>query len=151
MKNKTCSTDLYTPEYYQMQLEHLKSIHHSQCVFNRKPPVASLIFKFVEGGVLSGEFTCTEEHQGYDAMVHGGILSAIADASMAQCLMGHGVVGYTTDLSIKYRKPVLINLPTRVETVIEETSIRKLFQLRCIMTQSKCRAVEATGRFFKIK
>jgi acyl-coenzyme A thioesterase PaaI-like protein len=43
-------------------------------------------------------------------MVHGGVLAAIIDSSMAQCLMGHEVVAYTAELSIKYRKPVLIQL-----------------------------------------
>ena len=98
---------------------------------------------------MSGEFTCSEEHQGYDRMVHGGILAAIVDASMAQCLMGHGIAGYTTDLNLRYCKPVLINQPVTITTTLEDVNIGKLYTLKSIVVQYKQEAVKATGRFFK--
>lgn len=123
MKQTVFSSGIDTPEAYQKRLENFKSMHHSQCVFNKKSPVSSLRFRFKDGGVLSGEFTCSEEHQGYDRMVHGGILAAIVDASMAQCLMGHDVVAYTTDLNLKYRNAILINQLVFLETSIEKVNI----------------------------
>jgi acyl-coenzyme A thioesterase PaaI-like protein len=89
-------------------------------------------------------------HQGYDGMAHGGILSAIIDASMAQCLMGHGVVGYTTDLSIKYRKPVLIDKPVALTTSITDIGIGCLYCLKSEIIQGRNLVAQATGRFYKI-
>ena len=70
--------------------------------------VPGLRFRFADSGVLHGQFNCSDFQQ---AMIHWvmGVIAAIIDASMAQCLMGHGIVGYTVDLTVKYRKPVIIN------------------------------------------
>jgi hypothetical protein len=94
-------------DYYEANLTRLRDIHHSQCLFNRQQPVAfGLQWIFDDSGMFNGTCVCNEAHQGYDGMVHGGVIASIIDASMAQCLMGHDVVGYTVDLTIKYRKPV---------------------------------------------
>lgn len=142
-QNETC---------FEKNLKQLKEQHHSSCMFNNpKPLVPDLNFTFHNSGKLSGRFTCDNRHQGYDNMVHGGVIAAIIDASMAQCLMGHGVVGYTTDLSIKYRKPVIIGLESQLETIIETINIGSLFTMKCEITQNKKRVVHAKGRFFKVK
>jgi acyl-coenzyme A thioesterase PaaI-like protein len=151
MKYKALNSALDKPERFHERLEHLKSIHHSECVFNRNPPVPSLQFRFKEGGILTGEFTGTEAHQGYKNMVHGGILAAMIDASMAQCLMGHGVAAYTTDLNLKFRKPVLINRQAIVETTIEEVDIGMLYSLTSVIIQNRQVSVKASGRFLKIE
>ena len=103
---------------YDATLKALKETYHSQCVFQSNSPVDNLRFCFSEDGTLMGEFLCSTEHQGFDGIVHGGIISAIIDASMAQCCMGHGFIAYTTDLSIRYRRPVVINKPCTLKTEI---------------------------------
>jgi hypothetical protein len=104
-----------TSSDYESNLKTLKDIHHSQCLFNCNPPVPDFRLWFDDGGILFGEFTCTQDHQGYNGVAHGGLVAAIIDSSMVQCLMGHGVVGYTTYLSIKYRKPIVILQPTSLK------------------------------------
>jgi len=136
---------------YEQSLQKLKSLHHSQCLFNRNPPVPDLRFRFNDEGVLHGDFTCAGYHQGYDNMVHGGVIAAIIDASMTQCLMGHGIVGYTTDLSIKYRKPVFIRRKANLETSVKEVKMGLLYSMRCEIVQDHNLVVQATGRFFKVK
>jgi len=135
---------------YEANLLALKARHHARCLFNRNPPVPELAFRFNAGGRLLGEFRCTDAHQGYDRMVHGGVIAAIVDASMAQCLMGHGIVGYTTDLSIKYRKPVALECTATLETAFEETAMGCLHSMRCEIVQDRARVVQARGRFYEI-
>ena len=134
---------------YDLTLKELKDAHHSQCVFQRNALVDNLHFCFSEEGTLMGKFLCSTEHQGYDGIVHGGIISAVIDASMAQCCMGHGFVAYTTDLSIRYRRPVEINAPCILQTRIVSTARSVLFSLECQITQHGQVHVEAEGRFFK--
>lgn len=137
---------------FERNLNQLKALHHSQCIFNRQPPlVPGLQFRFDDAGALHGEFTCDESYQGYEKMVHGGVLAAIIDASMAQCLMGHKVVAYTAELSIKYRKPVLIQRPSALKTSIVGISVGLLYTLRSEIRQKSNLVVEATGKFFKVK
>jgi acyl-coenzyme A thioesterase PaaI-like protein len=123
--------------------------YHSNCLFLNDPPVKGLRFFFSEDGVLKGRFICSEKHQGYDSIVHGGIIASIVDASMTQCCMGHGIVAYTADLSIRYRNPLKINTSAALETRIVHDAIGALFSLSCVITQEDTVHVEANGRFFK--
>jgi uncharacterized protein (TIGR00369 family) len=136
---------------FDLTLKSLKDTYHSQCIFHCNAPVDNLEFFFTEDGILMGEFLCSIEHQGYDGVVHGGIISAIIDASMAQCCMGHGFIAYTADLSIRYRKPVEIDAPCILETQIVSIGRRILFSLECRITQNEQLHVKANGRFFKGK
>lgn len=139
-----------TRNRFDKKCQALRRHYHANCLFNRFPsPVPGLAFAFDDAGILRGEFACTGYQQGYDGMVHGGVIAAIIDASMAQCLMGHGVVGLTTHLSIKYRKPVTIREKAIVETTIREVHAGCLYSLECTIVQQKCRAVQATGKFYR--
>jgi acyl-CoA thioesterase FadM len=70
---------------------------------------------------------------------------------MAQCVMGHGVVGYTADLSVRYRKPVMIRTKTALKTSITAVKCGLLYSMNCEITQGEKLVVSATGRFFKVK
>jgi len=113
--------------------------------------VPGLRFSFDDTGRLHGEFTCEDGHQGYDGMVHGGVIAAITDASMAQCLMGHDIVAYTADLTIKYRKPVKTHQPTVLTTHIETVNVGMLYTMSCEITQNRTLVAEAKARFIKVK
>lgn len=137
---------------YEENLEKLRGIHHSHCLFNREPSIIpGLRFWFADSGVLQGQFNCSDFQQGYDTMVHGGVIAAIIDASMAQCLMGHGIVGYTVDLAVKYRKPVIISRVATLTTEITGVNCNVLYIMKCKIVQNHCLVVQATGRFYKVK
>jgi acyl-coenzyme A thioesterase PaaI-like protein len=133
------------------KLDELKKIHHNKCVFKRNPPVEGLSFRFRDDGNLVGEFVFTDDYQGYDGMAHGGIVAAVIDAAMTQCLMGHGVVAYTTDLAIRYQKPVKIDTPSVLEATIKESRRGLLYALECKLKQGTEVKVRATGRFYKVR
>jgi acyl-coenzyme A thioesterase PaaI-like protein len=143
-----CSTDPL--KNYDRALKDLQGVHHSQCFFQHDPPVENLEFCFSEDGTLIGRFVCSAEHQGYDGVVHGGIIAAIIDASMVQCCMGHGIAAYTADLSIRYRSPLRISTPTLLETRIVSRGRGVLFSLESNITQKGQTQVDAIARFFKV-
>jgi acyl-coenzyme A thioesterase PaaI-like protein len=120
------------------------------CNSRDHPPVDNLRVLFSEDGTLLGSFVCSTEHQSYNGIVHGGIIVAIIDASMAQCCMGHGIVAYTTNLSIRYRDPVRIGIPTSLETRIVSEARGVLFSLEYHIMQEGRLHVEAKGRFFRV-
>ncbi len=135
--------------YYELNLNKLKRKFHSQCLFNRQQSlIPDLHFRFDDSGALHGQFSCGELFQGYDGMVHGGIVAAVIDASMAQCLMGHGIAGVTIELSVKYRKPVLIGKKTDVTTRIDSVNCGVLYTLKCEILQNHHLVVQGTGRFY---
>ena len=138
------------PNRFNKTLQDYRRSYHSQCLFQNAPPVETLHFHFTDDGILKGEFVCSEEHQGYDRIVHGGIIAAVIDASMAQCCMGHGIAAYTAELSIRYRAPIKILTPTTLETRIVGNAMGVLFSLQCRIKQETHDCADATGRFFKM-
>ncbi len=127
----------------------LRRRFHSGCIFNVNPITSGMNFVFDKRGSLNAVFICGRHLQGYDSMVHGGVIAAIIDASMAQCLMGHGKTGYTTDLSIRYRKPLVVGRRARLTTTITHQRVGGLLvSLKSVIEQNRCAAVQATGRFF---
>lgn len=70
-----------------------------------------------------------EQFQGWQGIVHGGILSALLDEISAQACMARGLQVVTSEMRLRYRKPV----PTGSEiTVIGEIAgdRRRLIDVR---------------------
>ena len=147
--NTAAGTGIGAVALYQGTLDRLKEQHHPECIFSRTPPIPGLRFTFGNDGALSAEFTCAKTHQGYTDRVHGGLIAAVIDAAMTQCLMGHGITAYTADLSIKYRKPVFIGLPVQLKTEILEK--RLLYIVRSTIRQGAAVSVCATGKFYRFE
>ena len=83
-------------------------------------------------------------------MAHGGILAAVIDASMTQCLMGHGIAGYTGELTIRYRSPVLLNTGTNLITKMVDDRFDKLYIMETAVLQDDKTCVTAKAKFFRL-
>jgi len=71
------------------------------------PVGLKLKFK-MEGKIVKSEFTPKAEHQGWNNITHGGIITAVLDDAMAYCIYLKGIVGYTAKMEIRFRKPIPI-------------------------------------------
>lgn len=60
-------------------------------------------------------FTGEATHQGYDGIMHGGIVSTLLDEIMARYIYAKGVTAVTARLEIKYLKPTPIGVPLLVK------------------------------------
>ncbi len=69
----------------------------------------------LDGDVCRAEFTPGTRHQGYDGVTHGGILYSLLDDVMANCLFLRGIRAYTAKCEIRYRDPVPVGTPLRME------------------------------------
>jgi acyl-coenzyme A thioesterase PaaI-like protein len=72
------------------------------------------------------ELALPDRFEGWEGIVHGGILTAILDEVMAWALVGQDSWGLTARLSVDFRKPVLIGRPIRAEGWIVENRRRLL-------------------------
>ena len=124
--------------------------HHKHCLFkNILKDSKGLSFNFDTRGNLKGRFYCDEKYQGYNNRIHGGILAAIIDESMVHCLMGHGIVGVTTHLDIKYRMPVSIKQHIDIITSICNKYLGgTLYTVKTEVIQDKKIMATATANFF---
>lgn len=91
------------------------------------------------------------EHQGWDGVVHGGILASVLDDVMAYALMTLGQMGITTRMNIAYRKPVKVGEKLRLEGTVEEVKSR-IAKLKAvgytIDDNDRTVRVEAKGTYF---
>jgi acyl-coenzyme A thioesterase PaaI-like protein len=81
---------------------------HSRCLFCGDQNSRSLgrCFEAEEDGSVKGRFQAGDELQGYDDVIHGGVIAGLLDAAMTHCLFHQGVQAMTGDLHVRFVKPV---------------------------------------------
>src|SRR5690242_10451743 len=74
-------------------------------VCGKKNPVGLKIdFKInAETRSILGSFTPSRDHQGYEGIVHGGILSSLLDEAMAKLAYSLGNPAVTAELTVKFK------------------------------------------------
>lgn len=65
-----------------------------------------LKFKKNDDGAVSTTFTGNRNLQGYTGVMHGGVLSALLDTAMAQCLLHQDIEAVTGELNVRYLEQV---------------------------------------------
>jgi uncharacterized protein (TIGR00369 family) len=99
---------------------------------------------------VRAEFIPQPDHQGYDGIVHGGILAAVLDDAMANCLGLRGIAVMTAKIALRYREPVQVGSRLLVYSRLVQER-KKIATLEgWITTAAGTRVVEATGTFFKL-
>ncbi len=88
-----------------------------------------LVFEPDEGGGVRTTLVAGQEFQGYENLVHGGVISALLDAAMTHCLFALGIEAVTGELRIRFRRPIACNIPLVVRAWLV-FSCPPLFQLR---------------------
>lgn len=66
-------------------------------------------------------FTAGPEHQGYDGIVHGGIISTLLDEVMARYIYSKGVNAVTARLDVRFRA----STPIGEELIIRSNIVRQ--------------------------
>ncbi len=77
-----------------------------------------------EKQTLKTTFVASPTFQGWDGIVHGGILSTLLDEVMAKLVHELGYQAVTASLEIKFKKPAPILEPLRVHGEVTEVSKR---------------------------
>jgi len=77
-----------------------------------------------ERQTLKTTFIATPTFQGWDGIVHGGIISTLLDEAMAKLVYELGYQAVTASLEIKFKKPAPILEPLSVHGQITDVSRR---------------------------
>ena len=65
-----------------------------------------LIFEPGVSGDVSASFQGNSLLQGYDGILHGGVISSLLDSAMAHCLFHRNIEAVTGELCIRFIMPV---------------------------------------------
>ncbi len=86
-------------------------------------------------------------HEGYPGILHGGVISAIFDGAMGNCLFAMGKTAVTVEITTRFRHPVVLHETTYVSARIT----RESYPVYCLEAEIKQNGqVKATaqGKFY---
>ena len=87
-----------------------------------------------ERQTLKTTFVASPTFQGWDGIVHGGIISTLLDEAMAKLIYESGYQAVTASLEIKFKKPAPILEPLLVYGEITEVN-RRLVRAKARVTK----------------
>ena len=95
-------------------------------------------FYHVEGDLLVGVVTGRDEHQSYPGRMHGGMISALLDEVVGRAInvVEPEAFGVTTELNVKFKKPVPLNEEIRVVGRLTKNT-RLVFQAEGFVEDAK--------------
>jgi acyl-coenzyme A thioesterase PaaI-like protein len=98
---------------------------------------------------IEAQFIPSDLHQGYESIVHGGIISALLDEAMAKLAYSLGIPAMTAEIIIKFKAPA----KPREELVVigrltQESG--KLIQAEASVLRGPVVIAEAKGKLLKI-
>lgn len=88
-----------------------------------------LKFKKNEDGAVSTTFTGNRNLQGYTGVMHGGVLSALLDTAMAQCLLHQDIEAVTGELNVRYLEQVACDGTLDIKAWVD-SSLPPLYHLK---------------------
>jgi uncharacterized protein (TIGR00369 family) len=98
---------------------------------------------------IRAPFTPSDFHQGYEGIVHGGILSSLLDEAMAKLAFSLGIPAVTAEIEVKFKAPASPG-DTLVVTgsLINET--RRLIRAEAKIERGPVVIAEAKGKLLRI-
>jgi uncharacterized protein (TIGR00369 family) len=102
-----------------------------------------------DGETVYALFTPSNHHQGWQGVVHGGILAALLDEAMAYALFHTGWGGVTARMNLRYRAPAHAGDALRVESRVVRNSAR-VADLEGRILRGDTVIVESEARFMKL-
>lgn len=111
-------------------------------------PCFGLRFVVDPAGAVEAGFRTSRLFQGYDGMLHGGVIATLLDAAMVHCLFAHGIVAVTAEMTVRFLREVPVDCNVRVgaELVSQRHGV---FQLTAGLTLAGRPLAAAKGKFLR--
>ena len=102
-----------------------------------------------ENGMVQTTFVPSEWHEGWAGVVHGGILSAVLDETMAYTLFFAGIRALTARMDVRYRGSSRAGDTLTVEARVVRDN-RSITDVAAEISREGQIVVEANARFMKL-
>ncbi|MCX7597936.1 MAG: PaaI family thioesterase [Armatimonadetes bacterium] len=95
------------------------------------------------------EFTPARHHQGWQGIVHGGIVATVLDEAMTRLLWEQGIKAVTAEIAVRYRKPLPVGTRVKVSAwKVREFS--RLVEVAAAVADDKNEYATATGKLMRM-
>jgi uncharacterized protein (TIGR00369 family) len=102
-----------------------------------------------EARSIRAHFTPSDIHQGYEGIVHGGILSSLLDEAMAKLAFSLGIPALTAEITITFKSPAAPGEELAVTGRLTHETHR-LIQAEAKIERGPVVVAEATGKLLRI-
>ena len=139
------------PDLAQIRLFNNQTEAHPFCFVcsGSNPMGLALRYEPQPDGSVSAKFLGHSALEGYSGLLHGGVIAAMLDGAMTNCLFAHGIAALTAEMKVRYRHPVRIGQPVLILARIVQSS-SPLFVLESQITQSGLQCAGGTGKFMQV-
>lgn len=107
-----------------------------------------LDFKLSPNGRITADFIYDRNYEGYAGVLHGGVISALLDGAMTNCLFARGCIAVTADFRVRFRHPVITGQMASVRAWITR-STPPIYELKAEIVQEGQVKTTATGKFME--
>jgi uncharacterized protein (TIGR00369 family) len=134
----------------QFVLEATGKSTHAECLFcgEQNPIGFKLAFHAQEDGSVRALFACERLLQSYPGTLHGGVVSALLDSAMTNCLFSRGIVAVTAELTVRFLNPVRLDQPAEVTATVTRAR-GPLYYLQAELTQDRTLTARARATFVR--
>lgn len=93
-------------------------------------------------------FTPLLVHQGYEQVVHGGILSTLLDEAMAWAVAAAGIWAVTGEMQVRFRRPLHVGEPVSLHGAVTDIRTRAISASGQIVRDEDGQVVATATAFF---
>jgi uncharacterized protein (TIGR00369 family) len=120
----------------------------------RNPDGLRLRFEYPEPGRCRAEFVAPRKFQGWQGVLHGGIISALLDEAFAHALggpeRGAGEAAVTAEMTVRFKKPVRIGQKVFLEGRVIRVKGRLIDCESVLRDGAGTELASATGKLIKL-
>jgi acyl-coenzyme A thioesterase PaaI-like protein len=123
---------------------------HRHCLLcgSENPLSMRLKFNINSDGSVGAFFQAHQHLQGYNGIMHGGVIGALLDSAMTNCLFLHGIEALTGEMNIKFLHSIPCNSKIFLQAQIEK-EMDPLFLLVSRAYCDKTLMAESSAKFMK--
>ncbi len=139
-----------TTECVETDLERTAALAHPHCVLcgRTNEHGCQLDFTISDDEGVEATFDCDARFEGYEGVLHGGVVASLMDAAMTNCLFAQSTPAVTVGLAVRFRHPVNTGRAAIVRARVERSSPPRHVLKAEVLQDGQIRAT-AEGRFLE--
>lgn len=124
---------------------------HRHCLLCGRENPMSMRLHFspnAEGNGVCAVFQSNRHLQGYEGLMHGGVISALLDSAMTNALFFLGIKAVTGEMTVKFKHPIPCNAILNISARLEK-QIDPLYLLSATININETPMASATAKFMR--